>query len=715
MPPEEIDVAVIGAGPAGSSCAAELAAHGYSVALIDKEDFPREKTCGDGLTPQALTALRNLGLDTLVNDAQPIEGCRVVMDHRREHLGGFDDGDRGACLPRSVLDNAILEVARERGAHFQIARAQGIRFDRGSDVGRVVLAGDDGKEILSARRIVAADGPTSVIRRSIGLGTPGHAVRAFAIRGYFETERELDPVFDVYLPLEVQGTTLIGYGWVFRTESHIANIGVGYFRPGGIDQLPPLNVSLTAFVAELATRQRRRFGDIKSLTRASGSPLGLNFAPACCTRGNLLLVGDAAGITDPFTGEGIALAINAGISAAETVHGSLGRGAPMTDFGLHLARRLTRSGQDYSSMARVMARHESNTDGGTHRINRLEFLSSAIAIAADMNLTTEPGDTDVENMLRELDADGGEVVTAVHERLLDSTTTTFPFTRALISRQMRSRGGPVYAAMLVLTVRAYGEDVAPEELVLAAGQAAECLAPFHLFLSELGGKTSGELEKLNNGLAVMAADFVISQAVLAISRLGAGAAAELARTARSTCEAGIIDASEQFDLDRSAERYLLAAEKGMGSALAFAAGLGAELAGCGPDATSHIRRYGQLVGIAQRISADIGELERVRESRRDLAKSLRFGRYGLPLLMAFQRDPALRRTVTAGPARDELADFVDAVRATGALEAAQQTADQFVDDAKAELVSAAAPTPERLIDFASWFAPNNRIAVAHAA
>jgi hypothetical protein len=396
------------------------------------------------------------------------------------------------------------------------------------------------------------------------------------------------------------------------------------------------------------------------------------------------------------------------------VHDSLKRGASMTDFGPHLARRLTRSGQDYSSMARVMARHESYSDVGARRINRLEFLSSAVAIAADMNLATEPGDTDVENMLHELDATSGELVTAAHERLLDSITTTFPFTRALISRQMRARGGPIYAAMLVLAARAHEQDLASEQM-LAAGRAAECLVPFHLFLSELGARTSGELEKLNNGLAVLAADFVISQAVLAISHLGAGAAAHLARTARSTCEAGMMDASEQFDLDRPIEHYLLATEKGMGSVLGFAARLGAELAGGGPDATNHICRYGQLLGIAQRISTDIAELERVRESRRDLAKSLRFGRYGLPLLIAFQRDPALRRAVIAGPARDELADLVETVRASGALDAAQETAGEYVQDAKAALSSAAVPTPERLSEFADWLAPSGRIAAARAA
>jgi geranylgeranyl pyrophosphate synthase len=268
--------------------------------------------------------------------------------------------------------------------------------------------------------------------------------------------------------------------------------------------------------------------------------------------------------------------------------------------------------------------------------------------------------------------------------------------------------------MLVLTARCCDHDLAPRQM-LAAGQAAECLVPGHLLLSEVGRRTDGDLEKLNNGLAVMAADFVTSQAVLAISDLGAGAAAELARTALNTCEAGMLDACEQFDLDRPVERYLLAAEKGMGSALGFAAALGSELAGRGAEATGHIRRFGELLGIARRITADIAELERARESRRDLAKSLRFGRYGLPLLVAFQRDPSLRRVVIAGPARGELAELVEAVRACGAIDSARQLAAQHVKDARAALGRAAVPAPQRLSEFADWLAPSGAVAVAHAA
>jgi geranylgeranyl reductase family protein len=707
MLPEQVDVAVIGAGPAGASCASELAAHGYDVALIDKEAFPRDKTCGDGLTPHALTALRKLGLDALVEGAQRINGCRIVMDHRREHLAHFDHGAPGACLRRSVLDEAIVDVARDRGAQFVNVRAIGIRYDTNGETGRVRLATKDGEQLLKADRIVAADGPTSVLRQSAGLGSPGHAVKAFAIRGYFSTERALDELFDVYVPLEAGGATLMGYGWVFRVDEHVANIGVGYFRPRGGAQLPPLNVALETFVAELIRRQQRRFGDIAALARPSGSPLGLNFEPMGCTRGNLLLIGDAAGITDPFTGEGIALAIDTGMEAAQRVHASLAHGTPVSGFGLHLARRLTRSGQNYSSISRIVYRRQSHADLGAQRIKRLGLLSSAISIAADMNLIAEPGETSVEIMLKNIDGAASEVVTALHQHLLDSINTAFPFIRALISRQIRLRGGPVYAAALVLTVQAYEKELPLIELA-RAGRAAECLVPFHIFLGELGDHTSGELEKLSNALAVLAADFAVSQAVCAVSQLTGDAAMNLALTVRDTCEAGMIDMSNRYDLTRHTECYISTAEKGMGSTLAFAAGLGAELAGATVEATREMRRYGERLGVAQRILSDVAELERVDESRSDFARSLRFGRYGLPMLLAFDCDRSLRRTVTAGPTRGELGNVVERVRATGALDEACEIANGYVEGAKAAMRSAGPPVLGALDDFADWISMRDR-------
>jgi hypothetical protein len=360
-----------------------------------------------------------------------------------------------------------------------------------------------------------------------------------------------------------------------------------------------------------------------------------------------------------------------------------------------------------------MQRQSSPTGLDIRRVQRLQFLSSAIYVANDMNLATEPGETPVETILHDWDATAWELVKSAHVRLLDATVTTFPFTRALLLHQIRSRGGPLYATALVLAALAF-EREPPEEGVILSGLAAECLMPVYAFLSDVCARTDGELDKLNNALAVLAADFTASHAVSAISRVSTEAARRLAQAARESCEAGMIETSEEFNLDRPAAHYISTVEKSMGGMLGFAVALGAELAGASPQAAHELRRYGQRLGVAQRITSDIAEIEEVDRSRRALGRSIRLGRYGFPMLLAFERDASVRRAVTAGPARNELGEMVAMLRATGALDDARQIAEQQIEQARDAMRTAAAPRPDGLDELVGWVVATERPALSHA-
>lgn len=697
----ESDIAIVGAGPAGSACAATLAEQGYDVTLIDKDHFPREKACGDGLTPEAITVLDRLDLGDFLSQFSPIEGLRVALDHRRGLVTRFDDSP-GRCVPRASLDGRLVNAAVDRGARLIKARVQGFELDQRADRAAAILAGDRGAtSSITAKRIVACDGATSVLRRDANFKPAANAARAWAIRGYYATERRLDDLFDVYMPLEVNGALLVGYGWVFPVGDRVANIGVGYLRPGGVDSAPRFNAALAAFVDELRVREARRFGDIEALGKPIGAPIAANFNAGSCSHHTVVFAGDAAGLTDTFTGEGISAALGSGSLAAEYVHRSLtGRGS-LADYGSQLDRQLPRESQDLSVIARAVTRVDQTSDLAQARPQHLNFLLSGSSIGLDADLFLKPNATPVAVFLSEIDPPAAALLEGLRSSLLTSLSTTFPFAKPMIVRELDSQGGPVYAATLICAYRACGGEAGGNAKL--GGQAAECLVPFAALISKLGDRPREKIEKLNNALAILSADFAVSKSLVAVAEIGPAAAIAFARTAQQVCEGGMMDAASRYDLDRSDEHYLAAVERRVGSVFGFSAALGAEVAGDQAATADHLHRYGRMLGVAHRISEDIAELDLTEERRRlSLIASLRNGKYGLPLLLAVKRDPALRQMVLAQPSSRDLTALVERVESSGALAEVRELLDLCIDSASDALECAAPPEPSALRELPAW-------------
>jgi menaquinone-9 beta-reductase len=693
----EADIAIVGAGPAGSSCAAQLAAHGYDTLLIDQYDFPREKPCGDGLSPQAVATLGQLGLDVFLEKTQRIDGCRVILDHRRERLGRFRANTCGRCVPRAFLDQAVLNMALRNGARFVKARARS--SGEADDGPFVAIESGDGARRITAKRLVASDGATSTMRRSAGLGSPGHSVRAWAIRSYYNTERSLDELFEIYLPLEVRGTTLVGYGWVFPLGEHLANIGVGYLRTPGVGHLPRLTDALNTFVDELRLRAHHRYGDIESLGRPTGAPIGLNFNTKSCNAGNMLLVGDAAGMTDSFTGEGIAPALEAGLAAARCIRGSLARRSSLARYGQELARRMPRAGQDFSILARVTSRPSSNERLAYDHLKGLHYLASVFSIASDRDPRPAAGTTAVASLLLDKERQTKDWATSLEDHLLDAIRTTIPLATPVIAREIRSHGGPVYAAILLLTGRACGKVA--EDDIFAGAQAVEYLALFPTLLSGLSNHPSSEPEKLNNALAVLAADFAVSRSLLAVAKFGPKAVTSLAQIASQTCQGAMMDAVDRYDLERPVERYLAAVEHRVASVFGYASWLGAKQAGADQTTAEQIHRYGHAVGMAYQIAEDLVELD-VDNSRRLLRVSVSRGIYSLPVLLAADRDRMLRQELTQGVLLSELPTLVSHINETGAVEQSRALMCEHLEAAKAIYGRTGLQRSEDLDRFVDW-------------
>ena len=322
--PTTTDVLVVGAGPAGAAAAAWAARHGLDVVLADAATFPRDKTCGDGLTPRAVAELDRLGLGDWVRSHGTNRGLRAA-GFGQELLLPWPGGslpDHGSAVPRTTLDARIRDAALEAGAvGLESARAVDVSKDaRGAVTSVTFRVGPDRADhVISCRRLVVADGVRSPLGRV--LGREWHRETAYGVAGrcYVKSGRADDPWISSHLELrDEQGELLPGYGWIFPLgsaglEGSEINLGVGALatakRPADLQIRP-----LMSYYAEL----RRSEWDLGSELRMPTSALlPMGGAVSGVAGPNWVLVGDAAGCVNPLNGEGIDYGLETGRLAAE--------------------------------------------------------------------------------------------------------------------------------------------------------------------------------------------------------------------------------------------------------------------------------------------------------------------------------------------------------------------------------------------------------------
>lgn len=311
------DVLVVGAGPAGSAAATWSARLGLDTWLVDGQDFPRDKACGDGLTPRAIAEMRRLGMSDWLNDRPKNLGLRASGFGRTWHLPwpGGSLPATGSAASRYELDSAIFNTARESGANTMT----GVQI---SDVthttgGRVELLrgrlGDEEVEI-AARRIIIADGARSTLGRKLGRVWHKDTVYGVAARAYVDSGRATDPWISSDLELRgSEGQILSGYGWIFPLGAGKLNLGVGTLATNS----RPANINLRKLLRLYYELQREDWdlmGQPK-LVRSALLPMG--GAVGGVAGPNWLLIGDAAGCINPLNGEGIDYGLETGRLAAE--------------------------------------------------------------------------------------------------------------------------------------------------------------------------------------------------------------------------------------------------------------------------------------------------------------------------------------------------------------------------------------------------------------
>ena len=338
-----VDVLVVGGGPSGAACAYWLAEAGHDVVLVERKHYPREKTCGDGLTPRSVRQLTDMGLGDDLARHHRFDGLRSVAFGRTLELRWPDHPslpDHGYVITRADLDALVARRAEKAGAVVLEGReAVAPLVERGLVRGAVVRDRDTGTTTeLTARYVVVADGANSRFGRALGTARDRGYPLGMAIRGYFESPRHDEPWIESHLDIRDQaGNVLPGFGWIFPLGDGRVNVGVGLLST--FNQWKAVNTSrvMEAFVAG-APESWGLSPDTSCGAPTGGRlPMGLSVGPH--TGPTYLVVGDAAGAINPFNGEGIAYAYETGRMAAEAVHEALvtGNGLALQDYDVRLA------------------------------------------------------------------------------------------------------------------------------------------------------------------------------------------------------------------------------------------------------------------------------------------------------------------------------------------------------------------------------------------
>lgn len=315
--PTEVDVAIVGGGPAGAAAAYFLAARGHSVLVCEKKAFPREKTCGDGLTPRAVKALEALGLGAELGTWERVRGLRVhgagrVLELAFPTLDEFCD--YGLVKPRKDLDQIVLDNAERAGAKVLYETQAVAPVEDGGTVTGLIAKRDGQIEEIAARWVLCAEGAASKFAPALGRRRDPAYPMGFAIRQYFRSPMESSGWFDAYLNIRSGPEALPGYGWVFPVGDGTVNAGVGLLSTFPKWKDVNLHHLQDAFISSLPPEWEISAETLCSRPRAGRLFMGGSVWPPHGP--GFLLAGDAAGMINPCNGEGIAYAYETGLIAA---------------------------------------------------------------------------------------------------------------------------------------------------------------------------------------------------------------------------------------------------------------------------------------------------------------------------------------------------------------------------------------------------------------
>ena len=349
-------VLVVGGGPAGSAAAYWLARAGHEVTLVEKKEYPRDKTCGDGLTPRAIYWLEQMGFDFSVPEFHRITGLRSYAGDTLHLEMNWPDHSKypnwGGVIRRRDLDAQVADLARKQGAEIMEKTEARPRVENGR-LAAVDLVQNGDTRTIAPGFVVIADGSMNRFGRELGTTRRKDYPMGMAARGYYASPRSTDPFLESQLDMrDENGDSMPGYGWVFPLGDGSVNVGVGLLSTAKRWK----GVNTTKMMADYV-RIAPDYWDLNDASKLSepvGGKLTMSFSKSPTVGENWLTIGDAAGAINPWNGEGISYAYETGAIAAQHISAALAAGDPA------LLQGYTRQLEDefglYYKMARLFVK-----------------------------------------------------------------------------------------------------------------------------------------------------------------------------------------------------------------------------------------------------------------------------------------------------------------------------------------------------------------------
>ena len=316
----DFDIIIVGGGPAGATCALYAHRAGLNILLVDRKTFPRDKICGDAIPGKCITILKELDLLEPFNRTPKASMYGVSLSSPNKMMANIKcsnsnngNGMVGHVCRRTDFDNVIFQAAKDKVATRENFVVTDVLQRNGQVIGIVGTTNHDNYEIFTARVVIGADGFKSVIARKMNLWDhdPDHWV--VATRGYYSGIEGINASFEVHLVKDY----VPGYFWIFPHEDGTANVGLGMLHR----ELKSRKLNLKEAHIEITKSPllRNRFNNAQLIGDITGSNLPLGSKVRTAYGDGFILLGDAAGLIDPFTGEGIGNAMHSGKIAAEVL------------------------------------------------------------------------------------------------------------------------------------------------------------------------------------------------------------------------------------------------------------------------------------------------------------------------------------------------------------------------------------------------------------
>ncbi len=316
----DFDAIVVGGGPGGSAGTAFLAKKGLRVLLVDKAKFPRDKTCGDGISGKSIKLLKELGMQKEIEKALHAKIYGVIFSSPKGELlevpipKNQDALEYGYGSRRMVFDDILFQNAKKHAVVWEEFEVTDLLKENGKATGIVGKDKNKKEKIVRAPVVVGADSANSVVARKAGLWKtdPKHLI--VALRAYYKGVQGMKGMIELHFLKSI----LPGYFWIFPLEDGIANVGIGMtLEKKNKKKINLEEAMMNAISNDPMFKERFWKAEKASEIKAWNLPLATAHRPA--VEEGVILIGDAASLIDPFTGEGIGNALLSGKIAAETI------------------------------------------------------------------------------------------------------------------------------------------------------------------------------------------------------------------------------------------------------------------------------------------------------------------------------------------------------------------------------------------------------------